>query len=158
MQGLHASCSAKENMLLQPPQTTASTSPFCVGHDSFRPLGPLLYCISSIETWPSQIRKPRLNGGGPGRGRQVGGCPPRWAQCWTKKRHLFAEKAPEAPSTWPNEEKQTLYAVTLLFCSCQRSAFQLRTPQHVQETPHILSVVTDSDDTAGDKGVREAVS
>ena len=47
--------------------------------------------------WPCQIQvlSQKLTGGGPGRGRQVGRCPPKSAQFWAKKSHFSPKTAPK---------------------------------------------------------------
>ena len=46
--------------------------------------------------WPCQIQvlSQKLTGGGPGRGRQVGRCPPKSAQFWAKNSHFSPKTAP----------------------------------------------------------------
>ena len=45
--------------------------------------------------WPCQIQvlSQKLTGGGPGRGRQVGRCPPKSAQFWAKNSHFSPKTA-----------------------------------------------------------------
>ena len=47
--------------------------------------------------WPCQIQvlSQKLSGGGPGRGRQVGRCPPKSAQFWAKNSHFSPKTAPK---------------------------------------------------------------
>ena len=47
--------------------------------------------------WPCQIQvlSQKLTGGGPGRGRQVGRCPPKSAQFWAKNSHFSPKIAPK---------------------------------------------------------------
>ena len=42
-----------------------------------------------------QVHSQKLSGGGPGRGRQVGRCPPKSAQFWAKKTHFSPKTAPK---------------------------------------------------------------
>ena len=54
--------------------------------------------------WPSQIQllSQKLTGGGPGRGCQVGRCPPKSAQFWAKNSHFSPKTAPK-----PGQNAQT---------------------------------------------------
>ena len=42
-----------------------------------------------------QVLSQKLTGGGPGRGRQVGTCPPKFAQFWAKNSHFSPKTAPK---------------------------------------------------------------
>ena len=42
-----------------------------------------------------QVYSQKLSGGGPGRGRQVGKCPPKFAQFWAKNSHFSPKTAPK---------------------------------------------------------------
>ena len=62
--------------------------------------------------WPCQIQvlSQKLTGGGPGRWRQVGRCPPKSAQFWAKNSH-FSPKT--APSKGAKQPKRRQTAATL---------------------------------------------
>ena len=47
--------------------------------------------------WPCQIQvlSQKVTGGGPGRWRQIGMCPPKSARFWAKKSHFSPKRAPK---------------------------------------------------------------
>ena len=51
--------------------------------------------ILEARWWPCQIQvlSQKLTGGDPGRGRQVGRCPPKYAQLWAKNSHFSPKTA-----------------------------------------------------------------
>ena len=57
-----------------------------------------------------QVLSQKLTSGGPGRGRQVGRCPPKSAQFWAKNSHFSPKTAPSKGSKQPNEGKRLLHS------------------------------------------------
>ena len=55
------------------------------------------WCPCQIQVWSQ-----KLTGGGPGRGRQVGRCPPKSAQFWAKNSHFLPKTAPVNSQTKAN--------------------------------------------------------
>ena len=74
-----------------------------------------LYCTLAIPEprwWPCQIQvlSQKLTGGAPGRGRQVGRCPPKTAQFWAPKQPFSAQNGPETRSKRANDGKRFLHS------------------------------------------------
>ena len=68
--------------------------------------------ILELRWWPCQIQvlSQKLTGGGPGRWRQVGRCPPKSARFWAKNSHFSPKNSPSKGSKQPNEGKRLLHS------------------------------------------------
>ena len=87
--------------------------------------------------WPCQIQvlSQKLTGGAPGRGRQVGRCPPKSAQLWAKKQPFFAQKSPQTRAKRPNQGKRWLHSTCGLTSPCQRALSCPSTPHMSDKRP-----------------------
>ena len=61
-----------------------------------------------------QVSSQKLTGGAPGRGRQVGRCPPKTAHFVPPKQPFLAQNGPETESKRPNKSKRLLHSMCAL--------------------------------------------
>ena len=124
----------------------------CTQHQTSREK-PQLVAILEPRWCPCQIQvlSQKLTGGGPGRWRQVGRCPPKSARFWAKNSHFSRKRAPK-----PGQNAQTKgnggytpRAVSLPCVKEPSGALQLRDmsekrPKEAPKSPKICAMCTNT--------------